>query len=141
MSDRGSNSTRRLGPCTLTTRTRIGTTTRNAARAAQKAGTLFSSCVLLEDPLVEGGSQDETHPWDDEMEVDDAVDESRVIALLDAADQEAEQVERAERAVSIGHSRAGSSGDAAEAPEVYRPEEAEAVRPREHSAKQSAADS
>ena len=64
---------------------------RNAAHMAHKAGTLFSSDVLLEEPLVEGGSQD---LWDDEMEVDDAVDESRVITLLDAADEEAEQAER-----------------------------------------------
>ena len=68
-------------------------------------------------------AQDEAYPWDDEMEVGEAVDESRVITLFDAADEEAEQAERAERAVSIGHSRAGSSGDAAELPVVYRLEE------------------
>ena len=46
-----------------------------------------------------------------------------VITLFDAADEEAEHAERAERAVSIGHSRDGSSGDAAELPVVYRLEE------------------
>ena len=78
----------------------------------------FSPDVLLEEPLVEGGSQDETYPWDDEMEVDDAVDESRVIPLLDAADEEAERAERAVSGRKLWRRCRGSSGLSSEEAEA-----------------------